>query len=125
MIVPLMMELDDEDEDAEEEFTDPGALVDRWMRGDKEAIKTVEAVFASTEMTMDYIMARTLTRQLEQTERIERMIISVEQRRHEMLQQLDRHRTTFAQNLRRAVGEMETAEHSSIAPEQAAPAAPA
>jgi hypothetical protein len=55
-------------------------------------------------------MARTLSLQLNDIERIDRMIATAEGRRNAALRELDRHRTTWGQNLRRTVQEIEEAE---------------
>jgi hypothetical protein len=74
-----------------------------WARRDPKAIKEVDAVLASADLTMDAVMAETLAHELDKVERIDRMIMSAEARRNAVLREVDRHRASMAQELRRAV----------------------
>ncbi len=97
----------------------------QWAARDEAAVKTVEAALASAGLTMAGVGARSLSVWLGEFERLERLITSAEGRRHAALRELDRHRATLAQTLRRAVADVEDAEFRVIAPEQPAPGAAA
>ena len=81
-----------------------------WATRERTAIKRVDELLASAGMTMDAVMAQTLSLKLNDVERIDRMIATAEGRRNAILRELDRHRTTWGQNLRRTVQEIEEAE---------------
>jgi hypothetical protein len=73
-----------------------------WARRDPKAIKEVDALLASADLTMDAVMAETLALELDKVERIDRMIMSAEARRNAVLREVDRHRASVAQALRQA-----------------------
>jgi hypothetical protein len=58
---------------------------------------------------MDAVMAHALSLKLNDTERIDRMIATAEVRRNAILREVDRHRTTRGQELRRAAQQAEDA----------------
>src|SRR5215469_13820907 len=58
---------------------------------------------------MDAVMAQTLSISLDDIERIDRMIATAEVRRNAILREVDRHRTTWGQELRRAAQQAEEA----------------
>jgi hypothetical protein len=51
-----------------------------------------------------------LSLKLDDIDRIDRMIATAEGRRNAILREIDRHRTTWGQNVRRAVQQIEAAE---------------
>jgi hypothetical protein len=55
-------------------------------------------------------MAQTLSVKLDDIDRIDRMIANAEGRRNAILREVDRHRTIWGQNVRRAVQQIEAAE---------------
>jgi hypothetical protein len=63
---------------------------------------------------MDEVMAQTLSINLNDIERIERMIASAEARRNAILREVERHRATWAQDLRRAAQQAEDVEFEII-----------
>jgi hypothetical protein len=85
-------------------------LTEAWAARERAAIERVDELLASAGLTMDAVMARTLSLKLNDIERIDRMIATAEGRRNAILRELDRHRTTWGQNLRRTVQEIEEAE---------------
>jgi hypothetical protein len=85
-------------------------LAEAWAARERTAIERVDELLASAGLTMDAVMAQTLSLQLNDIERIDRMIATAEGRRNAILRELDRHRTTWGQNLRQTVQEIETAE---------------
>jgi hypothetical protein len=85
---------------------------------DEAAVESVDAALASAGLSMDAVMARTLTLRIDEVERIDRLVTSAEAGRSSVLRELDRHRASFAQNLRRAIEVVEDAEFKLIAPEK-------
>ena len=92
-----------------------------WACGDRAAMATVEAVFATAAVTMDTVHAKTLVLRIDEIERIDRMTTLAERRRDSILRGIDQYRTDFSQRLRRAVEAAEDAEFKVIAPEGVAP----
>jgi hypothetical protein len=74
-----------------------------WAALRPKALKRVDNILASTGLTMDSVMAQTLSLKLDVIERIDRMIATGEARRNGILREIDRHRETLSQDLRRAV----------------------
>lgn len=85
-------------------------LAEAWARRERGAIKQVDELLASAGLTMDAVMAQTLSLKLDDIDRIDRMIATAEGRRNAILREVDRHRTTWGQNVRRAVQQIEAAE---------------
>lgn len=85
-------------------------LAKAWARRERSAIKQVDELLASAGLTMDAVMAQTLSLKLDDIDRIDRMIATAEVRRNAILREVDRHRTTWGQNVRRAVQQIEAAE---------------
>src|SRR5262249_49783920 len=75
---------------------------------ERAAIKRVDKLLASAG-PMDAVMAQTLSISLDDIERIDRMIATAEVRRNAILREVDRHRTTWGQELRRAAQQAEEA----------------
>jgi hypothetical protein len=86
------------------------SLAQQWYSGDTEAVATVEQVLASAGLTMDAVMAHTLSVRINDIERIDRMMMAAEMRRDNILRELDRRRAVLAQDLRSAIREAEEAE---------------
>ena len=95
-----MEPLVDEEEGLEE-------LVKDWVRQKPSAIKQVNRLLASADLTMDAVIAHTLCENLESFERIERMIAMSERRRDAVLGEIDRHRATLGHALRRTVEQID------------------
>jgi hypothetical protein len=87
-----------------------------WARRDGEHVKQVEGLLDPTGLTMEHIIAEALTDRIDDIERIDRMIASVEQRRSAMLREVDRHRASLAARLRRASDEVVQAEFEDVTP---------
>jgi hypothetical protein len=85
-------------------------LVRGWAARHKTAIKQVDRLLASAGLTMDAVMAQTFLTNLDHIERMERLIATAEARRGAILCEVERHRTTWGQELRRAVQQAEDAE---------------
>jgi hypothetical protein len=92
------------------DWDDAQDLTDAWAARERAAIERVDELLASAGLTMDAVMARTLSLKLNDIERIDRMIATAEGRRNAILRELDRHRTTWGQNLRRTVQGIEEAD---------------
>jgi hypothetical protein len=92
------------------DWDDAHDLTEAWARRERAAIEQVDELLASAGLTMDAVMAQTLSLKLDDIERIDRMIATAEGRRNAILREVDRHRTTWGQNLRRTVQQIEEAE---------------
>jgi hypothetical protein len=92
----------------------------KWAARDKTAVATVETTLAAAGVTMDGVMARTLSLHISDIERIDRMESMAESRRNFILREIERHRESFARTLRRALEDVEDAEFEVITPGGAA-----
>jgi hypothetical protein len=92
------------------DWSDAKDLAQAWARRERGAIKQVDELLASAGLTMDAVMAQTLSLKLDDIDRIDRMIANAEGRRNAILREVDRHRTIWGQNVRRAVQQIEAAE---------------
>jgi hypothetical protein len=92
------------------DWSDARDLAQAWATRERGAIKQVDELLASAGLTMDAVMAQTLSLKLDDIDRIDRMIATAEGRRNAILREVDRHRTTWGQNVRRAVQQIEAAE---------------
>ena len=93
-----------------DDWSDATDLAQAWARRERGAIKQDDEILASAGLTMDAVMAQTLSLKLDDIDRIDRMIATAEGRRNAILREVDRHRTTWGQNVRRAVQQIEAAE---------------
>jgi hypothetical protein len=91
-------------------WTDAHHLAEAWAARERSAIEQVDKLLASAGLTMDAVMAQSLSLKLDDIERIDRMIATAEGRRNAILREVDRHRTAWGQNLRQAVQQIEAAE---------------
>jgi len=96
------------------------ALAEGWAARDGKAVEKVEAALAGAGFTLDHVAARTFAARLYDFERIDRMLTAAEQRRAAALRELDRHRSDFAQQLRRGFAPSEEGAGASWAPGAAA-----
>jgi hypothetical protein len=90
-------------------WTDARNLAEAWAARERSAIKQADELLASAGLTMDAVMAQSLSLKLNDIERIDRMIATAEVRRNAILREVDRHRTTWGQELRRAAHQAEEA----------------
>jgi hypothetical protein len=74
----------------------------------------VEKILREADLSMDVVTAVALRRSLDVVERIERMIISAEARRNAALREVARHRTAFAEDLRRSSRNVRDAEFTEM-----------
>jgi ribosomal protein L12E/L44/L45/RPP1/RPP2 len=93
-----------------------GDLADQWAAREPEAIKHVEAILNEAGLTMEAVKAETLVLELEEFERIERLIASAEARRNAILREIDRHRSSLAEALRQTAEETIDGEFEEIPP---------
>jgi hypothetical protein len=91
-------------------------LAQAYARREPEAIKLVNELLASTGQTMHDLMLESLPRNLDQIERIDRLISIAETRRNISLRELDRRRTVLGEALRRNLQEVEEGEFEVIEP---------
>jgi hypothetical protein len=92
----------------------------QWACGDATTSAAVTKALEKSGLTMDAVRAQTFARHIDDIEQIDRMTMAAERRRDAMLRDLDRHRASFAQPLRRALGEAENAEFTVVGAESAA-----
>jgi hypothetical protein len=78
-----------------------------WAARDPAAIESINATLSGAGLSMDSVMARTLSKSIREIESIERMTMAAEARRNAALEQIDRHRAKFALRLRRTIEEVE------------------
>ena len=86
-----------------------GELALKWADDDEAASETVDAALTAAGVTVEGVVADNMSSMISEMERIERMIAAAEGRRHTALRELDRHRATLSQRLRRALSEIEPA----------------
>jgi hypothetical protein len=91
-------------------YEDRDKLAQAWAARKKEAVEQVDKFLASAGLTMDAVMAQTLSIKIYDIERIDRMIAAAELRRSAILREVERHRATWGQDLRRAVQQVEKGE---------------
>jgi hypothetical protein len=107
------------------ESTEAEQLAVTWAKREAEAMAKVKRLLATSELSVDAIMAETLTLKLEQTERFEAMIAAAEVRLAAALREIDRHRDALAGALRAAVEEIEDAEFEEVRVQPSLPEAAA
>jgi hypothetical protein len=91
-----------------------------WRMGEEAAVKMVDATLAAAGLTVDAATALTFARRIHEIERIDRMTMAAEGRRNAILREIERHRTTFARTLRRAVDGAEETEIKVLAAQETA-----
>jgi hypothetical protein len=96
-----------------ESITSPGVAIllpQKWAARDADAIEQVDELLASSDLTMDAVMAETLSYIIDDFERIDRLIMHTEARRNAILREVDRYRTSLGQALRRATNDIENSQ---------------
>jgi hypothetical protein len=95
-------------------------LAEKWLRRHRK-LKEVDERLAAAGLSMDAVMAETLASRLDDVERIERMIATVEARLAAALREVDRHRAVLAAALSNAAQDIADAEYKELpAPKAAA-----
>jgi hypothetical protein len=82
-------------------------LAEAWAARRSDVAEEVDKALASAGLSMDAVMAQTLSLKLDDIERIDHMTAIAEARRNTTLREIDRHRETLGQKLRRAVPQLE------------------
>jgi hypothetical protein len=94
-------------------------LSKRWAARELAAVGRVEAILDAAGLGIDHVMAQTLRVAIGESERIERMVASVEARRAAILREIEHYRAHFGADLRRAAADAATiqdAEFEVVAP---------
>jgi hypothetical protein len=89
-----------------------------WLARDPAAVEDVAAALEGAGMSMDAVMARTLSERMGDIVQIDRMTMAAEARRSAVLREIEQYRAGFAQRLRGAVD----AETIALVPAADAPA---
>jgi hypothetical protein len=110
---PSADELEDESSDYELSTEE---LAERWAARDPQAIEEVNEQLASKGLTIEDVTAQALSAEIENFERIDRMVMNAEARRNAALRELERHRMTLAQALREASDNVVDADFEDVAP---------
>ena len=92
-----------------------------WAAGNEDAASQVERALASAGLSMDRLVARAMSSMFKDMERLDRMLVSVENRRSAALRELANYRAPLAQKLRCAIAQAEEAELVPDAPRLAPP----
>jgi hypothetical protein len=82
-------------------------LAEGWAARKSDVVEEVNKTLTSAGLTTDSIMAQTLSLKVNDIERIQHMIALGEARRNATLREIDRHRQTLGQKLRRAAQQLE------------------
>ena len=82
-------------------------LAEGWFARKSDVIEEVNKTLASAELSTDSILAQTFSLKLNDIERIEHMTALEEARRNATLREIERHRQTLGQTLRRAAQQLE------------------
>jgi hypothetical protein len=85
---------------------------------DPKAIAQVNTRLASSGVTLERVTAAAWVGNIDTFERIDRMVTSAEARRNAALREIERHRTSIAQAMRRASDDVLDAEFEDVAPDQ-------
>ena len=85
-------------------------LAEGWAARKSDVIEEVNKTLTSAGLTNDSILAQTFSLKVNDIERIQNMIALAEARRNATLREIDRHRQTLGQKLRRAAQQIEDGE---------------
>jgi hypothetical protein len=96
-------------------LADAVALAHDWHVRDEAAIKRVDEILTSADLSMDAAMAETLALRLPEIERIDRMIADGLAGRASIFREIERYRSALARKLRQAVDQIEDAEFKEVA----------
>jgi hypothetical protein len=91
-------------------------LAQQWAIRHAEGVKEVNNLLTSAKTTLEHVAARTLSANIDSVERIDRMIVNAEARRHAALHELERHRAALAKVPRVANDDVVDAEFEDIDP---------
>ena len=90
-------------------------LAKKWGQRDSATIQRVDQLLAKSGLTMDAVMAETLSVKLDDVDRIERLIGTAEKRYASALHEIEHHREAFAEAVQ-ATKEAVDAEYEDILP---------
>jgi hypothetical protein len=91
-------------------------LIPRWSRRDPEAVREVKQILEQAGLDEEAIAAQTLAACCDTFEKIDRMIMRTEARRHVVLREIDRRRDALGRRLREVAAQVEDGEFVEIAP---------
>jgi hypothetical protein len=97
-------------------FTSLAGLVQGWALRNPETVKEVNEILRQAGLGEEAIAAQTLAAKLDTFEKIDRMIMQTEARRHLVLREIDRRRDVLARRLREASAGIEDGKYALIAP---------
>jgi len=87
-----------------------------WAQRDPGTVKAVKEVLGQAGLDEEDITAQTLALGRDTFEKIDRMIMQTEARRHVVLREIDRRREALARRLREVSAQVEKGEYAEIAP---------
>ncbi len=85
-------------------------LSDRWVLRDPEAITKVNELLKAADLSMDTVMAFTVSLYMKEFENMSRLIATAGVRRDDILREIERSRAVFAEKLRRVTAQTENAQ---------------
>jgi len=89
-------------------------LAESWYLRNPQALRAVNALLQEVGLTLEAVMAQTLSAKLDDIERIDRMISLLEARRSAAIRELDRHREALARRADRAAQAIEDAAFTEV-----------
>jgi hypothetical protein len=101
-------------------YNDADNLAWKWATREKTTVQQMDGLLAGIGLNMDAVLARALAIRLDEFERVDRIIMTMEVRRNAALREIDRHRETLGQQLRRLAQRAEDAEFEVIDADQVA-----
>jgi hypothetical protein len=90
------------------------ALSKKWLAGDANARKEIDATVANAGVTLDEVTAKTFESKIDVIERIDRLLASSEARRSNALREIDRHRAAAGAAVRQAIDDVEDVEFRDV-----------
>ena len=94
----------------------PDDLAKKWVQQRPAALKRVDKLLSSANITIAYVMALAFNNEIEDLERLDRLATIAEGRRNAALHEIERHRAALAQALQSKIAEIEDAEFETIEP---------
>ena len=95
-------------------YIEADRLAESWARNEAAGRKQVKQLLASASLSMDAVMAQTLALKISDIERIDRLVMAAEARRDATLREIERHRATLGQALRRETEQVEEGEFEEV-----------
>jgi hypothetical protein len=93
----------------------PFELSRSWAAREPETVASVDEALSSAGLSMDTVMARTFTENIDYIDRMERMTMAAEARRNAALTQIEHYRHDFGKRLRGAVDALDADEIKALA----------